>query len=54
MISHARSIVVLRNGLGQIARQIRIKPVHAIDVVDSDGAEQLDSDGVAVDGELMS
>jgi hypothetical protein len=42
--------MIVRYGLWQIC----VKPVHAVDVVDRDRAEKLDSDGVGVDGKLMA
>lgn len=45
---------IIGDDFGPGFRQIAVKPVHAIDVVDSDGAEELDGDGVGVDGEFMA
>jgi hypothetical protein len=50
LISPVGFILVVRYSLWQIG----VKPVHAINVVDGDGPEKLDRDGVGVNGELMA
>lgn len=41
---------VFRHGL----RSVSVKPVDATDVVDSDGAKELDGDGVGMNSEFMA
>jgi hypothetical protein len=45
---------VIRYSLGPILRHVAVEPVHAIDVVDCDGPEELDGDSIGVNGELMA
>ena len=53
LVSPGRFIVVVRHSL-RCLRRVAVEPVYAIDVVDSNGAEKLDRDGVGVNGELMA
>jgi hypothetical protein len=53
LVSPGRFVLIIRYSIGCL-RGVAVEPVHAIDVVDGDGAEKLDRDGVGVDGKFMA